>query len=471
MKGRTGYILLGIIGLGLILRIFMIQDPYLHTWDEQYHALVAKNLIDTPLHPRLYKHAIEPYDYKNWTGNATWLHKPPMALWLIATSIKCFGTHAWAVRIPSLLCSIIGIYLTFLIGRRLFNPVIGLWGAFFHSINGLMLEMTAGRVSTDHVDIVFITLTQMSIYFILIADRKIKIHVLAGLIGGAAYLTKSFPALLIFPLWLILHYPVDRSNRRKIIENSLAFLLSFSIIAVPWNVYSHLTFPLESNWERMYSLMHFTQDIEGHRQPWYYYLNRMRIMYGELIYIPILLFLVHYYKTRRKHILFILAWIFIPIISFSLSTSKMPGYILLSAPAFFLVTGWSIKALKRHYLEKKNWYSMAIIIALVALPIRYSVERIKPWKSQDLAKADYIENVLLSFAQTEAKKDLLFNTKYPIQAMFYGSVTAYNHMPSSSRIQELISDGYRIYIDSEADSLGTSCPSCIIVILEDSIRE
>ncbi len=38
----------------------------LHDWDERYHALVAKNMIEQPFKPMLYKNPVLPYDYKDW---------------------------------------------------------------------------------------------------------------------------------------------------------------------------------------------------------------------------------------------------------------------------------------------------------------------------------------------------------------------------------------------------------------------
>ena len=46
-------LILTILG-GLILRIYSASDLFLHSWDERYHALVAKNLLQHPLLPTLY---------------------------------------------------------------------------------------------------------------------------------------------------------------------------------------------------------------------------------------------------------------------------------------------------------------------------------------------------------------------------------------------------------------------------------
>ena len=75
------------------------------------HALVAKNFIQTPLVPRLYHTPL--YDYRTWTSNYIWMHKPPLALWLQAASMNAFGVHEIALRLPSLLISTAAVIVTF----------------------------------------------------------------------------------------------------------------------------------------------------------------------------------------------------------------------------------------------------------------------------------------------------------------------------------------------------------------------
>ena len=74
-----------------------------------------------------------------------------------------FGVNEIALRLPSIILTTIGIWLSYFIGRYLFNSKVGYLTAFFFSINGLIIELTAGRVATDHIDIFFLFL--MSIIF------------------------------------------------------------------------------------------------------------------------------------------------------------------------------------------------------------------------------------------------------------------------------------------------------------------
>ncbi|MEZ4885885.1 MAG: glycosyltransferase family 39 protein [Chitinophagales bacterium] len=110
-----------ILVLGLLLRMYVATDLYVHEWDERYHALVAKNLIQHPLTPTLYENPVLSYNYKGWTTNHVWLHKQPVALWCMALSMKVFGVNEIALRLPSILFSVLGIWLTFQIALLLFG--------------------------------------------------------------------------------------------------------------------------------------------------------------------------------------------------------------------------------------------------------------------------------------------------------------------------------------------------------------
>ena len=115
---------------GLALRIYTSSDFFLHTWDERYHALVAKNLIQHPLTPTLYDNPILPYEYKNWTGNHIWVHKQPIPLWGIALSLRIAGINEFAVRLPSIILSSGGILITYYIASYLYSSKVAYISSF-----------------------------------------------------------------------------------------------------------------------------------------------------------------------------------------------------------------------------------------------------------------------------------------------------------------------------------------------------
>ena len=104
------FLFFGSLGLGFFIANL---DNFLIIWDEQYHALVAKHMLDNPFRPTLYSIPLLDYDYKNWTSNHVWVHKQPLFLWQMALSLKMFGINEMAIRIPSILlhaCTTLIIY-------------------------------------------------------------------------------------------------------------------------------------------------------------------------------------------------------------------------------------------------------------------------------------------------------------------------------------------------------------------------
>lgn len=155
-KLSPSFWLVAIAIVGLLLRLNAAADPFLHEWDEQFHALVAKNLLLHPLLPTLYESPVLPFDFRDWSACHLWLSKGPLPLWAMTGSFQLFGISEWSLRLPSLLFSMGGIWLTFSIGQRLFDVRTGLWAAFFHAIHGLTIEVAGGRISSDHPETAFL---------------------------------------------------------------------------------------------------------------------------------------------------------------------------------------------------------------------------------------------------------------------------------------------------------------------------
>lgn len=183
------FLFLGGISLGMG---FALIDPFLHLWDEKFHALVAKNLSETPFHPRLLNSDIVSYNYELWVGNYTWLHKPPMSLWQIALSIKVFGADILAVRAPSVLLHALTSILVYRIGIIAFTKRAAYFSALIYLLLNYNLELVAGLHTSDHIDIAFTFYITASIWAFIEyqKSKKVKWIYLIGCFVGLAILTK-----------------------------------------------------------------------------------------------------------------------------------------------------------------------------------------------------------------------------------------------------------------------------------------
>jgi hypothetical protein len=154
---KWNYLILSIpivlIGIG-----FSFLDPYLNSWDEQYHALVAKNLAEDPSIPVLIKNGTSQLEYRNWTNNHVWLHKQPLFLYQIALSIKLFGANVFAVRLPSILLHTLTTLLCFSIAQRFLSRNFALLTAVLFGVSDYYNEYVSGAIGMDHNDVSFMLL-------------------------------------------------------------------------------------------------------------------------------------------------------------------------------------------------------------------------------------------------------------------------------------------------------------------------
>jgi 4-amino-4-deoxy-L-arabinose transferase-like glycosyltransferase len=438
---------------GLLLRIYTSADFFLHAWDERYHALVAKNLIRHPLIPTLYDNPVLTYDYKSWVANHIWVHKQPLPLWGMAASMWLFGVNEIALRLPSILLSTIGIYLMYIIGSYFFNKKTGYLAAFFFSVNGLIIELTAGRVATDHIDIYFLFFVELAVVFSIYFAQKGKMifNILAGISIGAAILSKWLPALIVLPIWLLLVVDTGKFKPKEILTQFIILIVTSILVFLPWQIYIYHAFPLEARWEAGFNLKHITEALEEQTGPFYYFINKIRINYGELIYLPLLWFL---WKTLKnpgdKKRLAISIWFMVPFLFFSYAITKMQAYLLFASPALFIMTAefWLMLAAyrKNHRLK---WAFNLILILLIALPIRYSIERIKPFDKKD--RNPQWVNDLKTLNESKITNGILFNYNNPIEAMFYTDITVYQNIPENNILMDLQQKGYHILINDNGN--------------------
>lgn len=439
---------------GLLLRISTASDLYLHEWDERYHALVAKHMIEAPFKPTLYAHPVLDYDYRSWVSNHIWLHKPPLPLWLMAFSLQAFGVNEWALRLPSILASTLAIALTYEIGKYYLDQKSALLAAFLHAIHGLVIELTGGRIATDHYDVLFLVFIELGIYFSIRYTRNtahLKWAVGIGMSMGLAILTKWLPALIILPIWMLLAKSSKPDWPRLIRDGSLIILTAF-LLVFPWQWYIFHQFPLEANWESAYNMQHITQGVEGHLEPWYYHLNKWRLIFGELIYLPLAWLL---WKTVKRYtyqaktkLLSLCVWIFIPLLFFSLVKTKMQAYTLFVAPAIFILSALFFRLLslsRPSYSSPIRGLSIIVSILLIVLPIRYALERLKPFENRD-RNPSWVQR-LKSLKAILPSNAILFNTTHPIESMFYTDIlAAYSFPPDQETIEKLLHLGYRLFL-------------------------
>lgn len=439
-----------IIVIAAVLRVFSSTDPCLHDWDERYHALVAKNLIEHPLTPTLHDHPVLEFDNDNWVGSNIWLGKPSFPLWLMSGSIAVFGNNVLAVRLPSILLGLLAVWLTFLIGRKLFDARIGLLAAYFHAINGLVIELVGGKVSSDHVELCFIVMVEIAIYLIVLNQRpkpSLKLAFFAGIFMGLAFLSKWYPALIVIPVWLTFLIAYKAFKWKLFFKQGALLLFGFLITTLPWVFYMLASYPEEMNAILFNALSAYSETVESHVAPTYYYFHKLLVIFNELIYLALGFFIYRLLKTeKRGPYLGLLIWILIPLVIFTMAETKRQTYLLISAPAFFIIVSWFWFYLRDFYVNARyKIINGILLVALIALPVRYMVERSKLFGGRAL-QSEFYQYSDQQLAVLD-NKTIVFGTDDYVEMMFHTDVyAAYRKIPSEEKMKALKSEGFTILI-------------------------
>jgi hypothetical protein len=128
----------------------------------------------------------------------------------------------------------------------------------------------------------------------------------------------------------------------------------------------------------------------------------------------------------------------------------MQGYILFTSPALFIMISafWTMLSEYKNN-HKLKWLFNMILILLILLPVRYSIERAKPFEIKE-RRPKWVSG-LKEMNNRNIKKGVLFNYKLPIEAMFYTNLIVYPFIPEQDVIDSLIDKGYAVIIKNDGN--------------------
>lgn len=370
---KQTFALLFLLIATLIFKIFVITaDEFINLWDEQYHALVAKNLTKNLFLPTLYPDPVLPYNYTDWISNYIWVHKQPCFLIQMALSIKLFGTTAFAIRFPSVLCFTFATFCIYKIGENTLTTRIGFIGAFLFSLNYFFNEMLVGAEPTDHNDIVFMCYITASVWAFTeyLKTKVFKWMFWIAIFASFAVLTKWLPGYIVFGIWLI--FLLQQKNtfsqgKKEWFDLIKTFLLS-AILPAAWQIYIYTRFPLEAANEHAFNVRHITEPLDGHGGDSYFHLEALKRIigyYSPFFVLAGVLFLQKYFKEKKMFIPFIFA-VTVVYVFFTYVSTKMLGFTFIVFFIFFLGFGAIGENVYEYLKISKNIFRRILFCAALA---------------------------------------------------------------------------------------------------------
>jgi 4-amino-4-deoxy-L-arabinose transferase-like glycosyltransferase len=367
LKHRWHAIALAIIlAASFLLKLNHLGHASIKPLDEVFHAIVARNFLKHPLTPTLVDQPYLAYDDQNWQANHVWLHKPPMGLWQIAISFALLGVNTLALRLPSAILSMAAAWLTYLIGAELLDCTAGLIAAALQAFNPIILMLVHGYLFSDHVDISLLFWTELSIWFLVRAMRTGKRVdlVLCGVAQGLAFLSKSFPALIVtgiaVAIWLI--------SRRIKSKGLVTILVATAAVVLPWMFYIDIRFHDEFVYEQSAVISHLDANVEGWAGPWDrllfdYCIGVFHVFYPAVL-AATLIGLFRAIKQKDMGLLILLVWVLAVFAPNLLATSKTVSSTLIGWPPLWLLFGYLVsRALSGDRLALGTWLFSMLLAA------------------------------------------------------------------------------------------------------------
>jgi 4-amino-4-deoxy-L-arabinose transferase-like glycosyltransferase len=487
-RGKSGGVFLLIVG-SLFLRICAAQlSPFLHMWDEQFHALVAKNMSENILYPYLLPD-IEPYNSLNsWTIGHVWLHKQPFFLWLMALSIKLFGATEFAVRLPSILLSTVSVWALFRLGKNLCSERIGFLAAFLVSLSYVQLKLVSGLETTDHNDLVFMSLITISFWLLseYVVRPSLKWAIWMGVVVGCAVLTKWLTGILVFGPWFL--WLVINKKPISFWKHFLFASLIVVLVVLPWQWYASSQFTEVYLHEMEYNRRHVFEVIEGHDGGALFHLEQLSYLYVDWDYrfiLGVLVFASGIFIFRFGHRqAFLLAGlpIVVVFVFFTLVATKMPLFTFMVSGlvwiCFAVVVDFILNRIEGLPLSK--WIVLPVMTLLVWFLgwhfFRFNetindhdIQLNRDWSYHVLKRTERqgIEELKDTFDATDSRF-LIFNTRpYSHPAFtFYSGIPAYDFIPEKHDVERFMAQGYQVIL-LRTDSLPEELVTLEGVILYD----
>ncbi|MEP6645745.1 MAG: glycosyltransferase family 39 protein [Saprospiraceae bacterium] len=472
-----------------LLRILMISlDPYLHEWDERFHALVAKHMMDMPFRPTLFAKQILPFNPYDWSYTHIWVHKQPLFLWQMAISMKIFGINTFALRLPSAVLGTIMVWLTYDISRKWINDVqVAFITAFLSGFAHYTLELTSGVISLDHNDLAFVFYVTCCFWAFtryVHSDFKMKWALLVGLFAGFAILNKWLVGLLIFGGWGVYLLSSEfRYDLHKYIHFGAAVVVT-CIVFIPWQIYIHHAFPVESAIAFEDNKRHISEDL-GHPGNAWSHIAFLPNAYNYvlLIFFGIGLVLVLKSKIANRNIsVAFLSMIAVIFLFFSLFVAtKMPAFVypvsalvlIISACGFYKSLEFIFNHLKLA-LDVRKWMFCILTLGLSYISLKpLEIIQARDISNQERNNKIYNTSIYKRLDKEAIKDHVIINCRAyeNIDLMFYNDVLALHFYPPENIVDSLQEAGYKLaafdYIhDKQQLPEYITCDKEILVIKE-----
>ncbi|WP_075322708.1 ArnT family glycosyltransferase [Acidithiobacillus albertensis] len=330
------YFLCGLLFLGAFI-LFAYHSGSGSLWD-----------IDEPNNAQALKEMFAQHNFVLPLFNGTLrVAKPALNYWLMWGGVEVFGMNSWGLRMGSVLVgALFVLYLTVSTRRLIGSGPALLTGLVAATI--LHSQIIFRAAVPDPLLILFVSMSLISYLHAYQFPETRSFNILLSYAAMALATVDEGPIGFLIPGLIIVVFLLLRGNLPYLWkEGRLQWGLPlFLLIGLPW----YVAVGVESHWRwdlgflLRANISRYNAEMQGHQGPFFYYLLTI-----PLALLPWSVFLPQAMRPlwrKRKQLIrqypvdtFLLSWLLVWVIFFSISATKLPNYVWEAYPPLFIFLG------------------------------------------------------------------------------------------------------------------------------------
>jgi 4-amino-4-deoxy-L-arabinose transferase-like glycosyltransferase len=349
-----------------------------------------------PDEPRYAQVAREMYQRGDWItptlGGFNWFEKPALLYWLEIASYRVFGVSEFSARLGPALFGLGTILCLWILGRRISKTQgdgyhLGDWLALITASTIGIIVFSRG--ASFDIILTFPFTAALVCFYIFEShsrydgDSSVAPLVLFYVFIGISLLAKGLVGIIL-PFGIVgLYFIVSRPMPSKTFLLSIVWgTLLVTIIAAIWYVpmYRLHGWTFIDQFIIQHHFQRFTSNKYQHPQPFYFFFWVLPLM--TIPWLPF--FLGGVWRLFRERFgsfgqsadtsksselsrlrIFAFTWMIVPVIFFSISGSKLPGYVLPALPGALILAVTYIQDLTRHRVWRVSIPLLALAVFMV----------------------------------------------------------------------------------------------------------
>jgi 4-amino-4-deoxy-L-arabinose transferase len=358
--------------LMLFALYYLLPVPFRDLWqpDELRYAEISREMIVSG----------------NWVVphffDLRYFEKPVAGYWINNLGQLLFGHTNFGVRAGALFSTLCSGLLIFWLGCRMFasRNVALLASTVF--LTSLLVYGIGTYAVLDPVLLLWLTGAMCSFWYAVQARtfrQRFSGYLLLGAACAMGFMTKGFLALAV-PVLAIVPWMVWQRRFTELLRWGPLALLTAVLLSLPWAL--AIAQQAGDFWHYFFWVEHiqrFAEENAQHKAPFWYYLPVL--VAGTLPWLGLLPgALISGWQQRRQQagVLYLLSWVLLPLLFFSIAKGKLPSYILpCFAPLSLLIAGYASgnSARLSTALRFNGWINL-LFGALTALAV---ISVLAPW--------------------------------------------------------------------------------------------